>query len=419
MITSGWFMSVAAMIWLLGCSSSDNPTAPPPTMGPGTSPVMAFVQGSGFDGRVVGSIVLANDGTGDFYVGGDFTTYNGTASKGLIRLHPDGTVASTFGFDGSVAGLALARTGGSELYVLGPFTQFNGQPVPHLVRLTRTGSLDMAFRIPADLAPMSVIAPAADGSGDLYTVYKISFLNPADPIKGIALQIARLNPDGSRDPAFSTGIGFPGGGGLDNPVSITTLVSTINGRLYVGGGLMTYNGVNVESLLRLSPDGGLDSTFVANVGYGFTATVVETMALAGDGTSDLYAGGRIFEVNHVPTNGQIRVNDTGALDTIYAPAVGMVTLALAPVGDGTGDVLVFGFGEGGARLCRLNRHAAMVPTFHEPIIDREVFAIVPALDGTGDIYLGGEFTTYNGQVVNRIARIHADGTLASAGSFTP
>ena len=41
------------------------------------------------------------------------------------------------------------------------------------------------------------------------------------------------------------GIGFPGGGGLDNPVSITTLVTTINGRLYVGGALMTYNGVNV------------------------------------------------------------------------------------------------------------------------------------------------------------------------------
>ena len=144
------------------------------------------------------------------------------------------------------------------------------------------------------------------------------------------------------------------------------------------------------------------------------------MALAGDGTSDLYAGGRIFEVNnHVPTNGQIRVNDTGALDSIYAPTVSMLTLALAPAGDGSGDVLVFGpFGERGVRLCRLNRHGAVVSTFHEPIIDREVFTIVPALDGTGDIYLGGAFTT-NGQVVNRIARIHADGTLASAGSSTP
>ena len=75
--------------------------------------------------------------------------------------------------------------------------------------------------------------------------------------------------------------------------------------------------------------------------------------------------------------------------------------------------------QAGKRLCRLNRHGAVVPTFHEPIIDRDVFTIVPALDGTGDIYIGGQFTTYNGQVVNRIARIHADGTLASAGSSTP
>ena len=235
MITSGGLMSVAAMIWLLGCSSSDNPTAPPPTMGPGTSPVMAICAGLRL--RCTRERHRAgNDGSGDFYVGGDFTTYNGTASKGLIRLHPDGAVANTFGFDGSVASLALATTGGGELYVLSGtfsptvgFTHFNGQPVPPLVRLTRTGSLDPGFRFTAGFVPGSPIAPAANGSGDLYTVYKISFLNPADPINGIALQIARLNPDGSRDPAFSTGIGFPGGGGLDNPVSITTLVTTING----------------------------------------------------------------------------------------------------------------------------------------------------------------------------------------------
>jgi hypothetical protein len=30
----------------------------------------------------------------------------------------------------------------------------------------------------------------------------------------------------------------------------------------------------------------------------------------------------------------------------------------------------------------------------------EVFTIVPVLDDTGDIYIGGDFTTNNGQVVN-------------------
>jgi len=66
------------------------------------------------------------------YVGGEFTTYNGTATHGLIQLHPDGTVAHTFGqgFDGAVMDLALANTGGGELYVIGGFTHFDGHPVP-------------------------------------------------------------------------------------------------------------------------------------------------------------------------------------------------------------------------------------------------------------------------------------------------
>src|SRR6266545_2927418 len=67
-----------------------------------------FNQGSGFNGPV-GSIVLAQDGSGDIYVGGEFTTYKGTLANRLIRLHPDGTVAQTFGqgFDGIVSDAAL------------------------------------------------------------------------------------------------------------------------------------------------------------------------------------------------------------------------------------------------------------------------------------------------------------------------
>ena len=124
MITSGGFVSVAVIVLLLGCSGSDNSAAPSTMMNPGASPAISFAQGSGFD-ALVRSIVLTDDGSRDIYVGGDFARYNGTTSRGLIRLHPDGTVANTFGFDGYVAGIALAGTGNCELYVLGEFVQFS------------------------------------------------------------------------------------------------------------------------------------------------------------------------------------------------------------------------------------------------------------------------------------------------------
>ncbi|HSS31057.1 MAG TPA: delta-60 repeat domain-containing protein [Nitrospiraceae bacterium] len=97
---------------------------------------------------------MAQDGTGDLYVGGEFTAYKGTVGNQLMRLHPDGTVAQTFGqgFDNLVGGIFLAKTGGGELYVLGGFTQLDGQPVRRLIPLTRMGSLEAGFRVPAELS---------------------------------------------------------------------------------------------------------------------------------------------------------------------------------------------------------------------------------------------------------------------------
>jgi len=68
---------------------------------------------------------LAQDGTGNLYVGGEFTAYKGTVGNRLMRLHPDGTVAQTFGQVIGFPSLALAKTGGGELYVKG-LTQFSG-----------------------------------------------------------------------------------------------------------------------------------------------------------------------------------------------------------------------------------------------------------------------------------------------------
>src|SRR5215831_6655139 len=194
----------------------------------GVSPVMmASTQRST---GVVRQILLAEDSSRDIYVHGDFTSYQGSTANELIRLHADGSVANRFGqgFDGPIYRIALANTGGGELYVSGAFAHFDGQPVPHLVRLTRTGSLDPAFRFAADFDPGG-IAVAEDGSGEVYSVSSGPNLDCGQC--AYALQIARLNADGSVDPAFSTGHGFPGGLPSNaNPAWIQALLPTSNGK---------------------------------------------------------------------------------------------------------------------------------------------------------------------------------------------
>jgi hypothetical protein len=369
--------------------------------------VAPFNQGSGFNG-IVRSIVLAQDGTGDVFVGGDFTAYSGSGANRLVRLHRDGSVANRFGqgLDDLVLDLALARTGAGELYVTGGFSHFDGQSVPSLIRLTPSGSLDPAFRAAGVGSP---IATAEDGSGDLYAVF-----GEADPTCGPdsspqcnnRMQIVRLNADGSVDPAFSTRNGFPGGSSARaNPVILDAILPTSNGKLYVGGSLLTYNGVAVPSLVRLNVDGTLDQTFMPDIGYMINVPSVTSIARAGDGTTDLYAGRWV---------GSTRVHDSGETDTVYAPTVSMAVLDIAPVGDETNDVLVGGFSrEDNRHLKRLNRNGAVVPAFQEPNLDAEVYTILPVQDGTGDFYIGGLFTTYNGVRVNHFARVHADGSLAS------
>jgi hypothetical protein len=402
-----WVRGLFCVMLLAGCSGGDNPSASsssPPTT-PGAPASGPFNQGTGFNGSVY-KILLAEDGSGDIYVCGSFTSYNGSAANGLIRLHPDGSVANRFDFDGNVGAIALTRTGGGELYVAGggvdgSFSHFNGQPVPPLVRLTPSGALDAAFSFTGQFAPSAAIASGAiavaeDGSGDLYAVYS----GPAVDCDqcGYALQIARLNAGGSLDPAFSTGNGFPG-------ALIAALLPTSNGKLYVGGSVSTYNGASVPSLLRLNADGTPDPTFMADVGTMGNVPAVVAMVPAGDGTQDFYAGLWL---------GSIRVQPTGARDTAYEETVDLLTFAITPTGDGTNDVWVGGVSRGDNRhLKRVNRSGTVVSTFQEPNLDAEVYTIAPIQDGTRDFYIGGVFTTYNGVAVDHFARVHADGSLAS------
>jgi hypothetical protein len=383
-----------------------------PSTGGGGTGGTSFNQGSGFNG-IVRSIVVADDGSRDVYVGGEFTSYNGTLANGLIRLHPDGTVAHTFGqgVDGAVMDLVFAKTGGGELYVIGGFTHFDGHPVPPLIRLTRTGSLDTGFRLPAGFTPSFPIVAAEDGSGDLYATFTIPNPNATNPGESYLLNIARLNADGSVDPAFSTRPGFPTGSSGIADQMIRALMSMSTGKLYVGGGMYSYNGVSVPSLLRLNADGTLDSTFKSDVHY-LQSGIPKVLDLVpvGDGTGDIYAA--------LWDESSIRLHDTGATDTSYQPAVHFLAYAIAPVQDGSGDVLL---AQDRGNLYRFKRNGIVVPhpTYLSPPMDHEAYSIVPIFDGTGDVYIGGEFTMYDGVVVNHFARIHGDGALASVISTGP
>lgn len=124
--------------------------------------------------------------------------------------------------------------------------------------------------------------------------------------------IARLNSDGSLDPSFDPGTGFNG--------TIEKVLVQTDGKILVGGGFTGYNGVEKIALLRLNPNGSLDTTFDANILGGIVLTIaLQPDTLTG---SKILIGGSFSAVGGLTRNGFARINFNGSLDSGFNPTFG-------------------------------------------------------------------------------------------------
>src|SRR6478672_4092201 len=138
-----------SVMCLSGCGGGGNgggAGSPPSPAGSAST----FNQARGFNNAVTG-IVPVNDGSGDVFAAGSFTTYTDVVSNRLIRLHADGTVAQTFpdGFNAVVMMLVSAHDDRGAMYALGALTQCNAPPAAGFIRLNRDGSRDTNFQLAA------------------------------------------------------------------------------------------------------------------------------------------------------------------------------------------------------------------------------------------------------------------------------
>ena len=116
---------VAALAVLaMACHSSENDNG-----------VGASNQPPAFNNTVL-SITPAADGSGDVYVGGDFTTYNGAQTIRIVRLNANGTIDPAFatgvGFNGSVHNIVP----GEVRRITGDTACVRGRRLYHLQRDT-------------------------------------------------------------------------------------------------------------------------------------------------------------------------------------------------------------------------------------------------------------------------------------------
>jgi uncharacterized delta-60 repeat protein len=254
-------------------------------------------------------------------------------------------------FNGPVYAIAVAENA-DDIYVGGAFTEYNGTPVDFFVRLNSDGAIDPSFDVGSGFNNVvTSIAVANDGSGDIYaggafTIYRGNARN----------NIARINSDGSNDAGFDVGFGF------NDDVNSIAVANDGSGDIYAGGAFTDYRGNASNSIARINSDGSYDAGF--DVGSGFNDWVY-SIAVANDGSGDIYAGGFFTVYRGNGSNYIARINSDGSNDAGF------------DVGSGFNDW---------------------------------VFSIAAANDGSGDIYAGGAFTVYRGNARNYIARINSDGS---------
>ncbi|MEL1255694.1 hypothetical protein AAEO57_18015 [Flavobacterium sp. DGU38] len=240
---------------------------------------------------------------GKMIIGGSFTTYNNTICNRIARILPDGSLDSSFlsgsGCNGQVYSVAVQTD--QKIVVAGSFTKYNGVTVGHVVRLLQDGTIDSSFNtvLGAD-GTIDVIMLQPDG--------KMILGGRFDTFNGMAhSRLVRLNSDGSIDTGFSVGTGF------DKNVYALGLQS--DGKIIVGGSFLNYNGISKKRILRLHPNGALDTTF--DSGTGFSNSDVRSILIQPDDRI-LIGGGFSGNYNGTAVLRLVRLASGGSIDTSFS-----------------------------------------------------------------------------------------------------
>jgi uncharacterized delta-60 repeat protein len=204
-------------------------------------PELAFAPGGPPPPGILDLLLLPN---GKAIVGGAFGFIGGVEQSSVARLHTDGSLDTSFVpafFSSTVYSLARQRDG--KILATGDFW---AHPGVNLARLHPDGALDENFNPELCCASDDPVGVAVAVQEDGRILYAGTSHPPGtDPP---ALGLVRLNADGTFDPTFQAGTGFE----LAGYVQAITLQA--DGKVLIGGGFITVNGVPRIGIARLNND---------------------------------------------------------------------------------------------------------------------------------------------------------------------
>ncbi len=265
-------------------------------------------------------------------------------------------------------------------------------------RLNPNGSLDTTFFTGLTMSVKKYLV-LADG--------KVIVGGPGQNNNNSTLiDVTRRNPNATYDAAFAifTNTGLPN--------FIEDMALQTDGKIFVVGTFAGANSTTRTSIMRLGTNGIIDNTFI-NPTFVFStnpdAHHLRRVIVQPDGK--ILIGGGIEQVNGATRHLIARLNSDGSVDTTFTPNLAgtiLTDMVLQP----DGKILVGQ--QTNPAISRLNADGSVDSTF-TATNDTPLLAV--ALQADGKILVGGAFPSFRGQARNHLARLNADGTLDS--TFVP
>jgi hypothetical protein len=268
----------------------------------------SFNTGDGFDVGVVNSIAI--DDLGDLYVGGDFNRYDGVNASCIIKLKPDGSRDTSFnvgtGFNAEVYDIKIDYDG--NIWVGGNFTSYkDDEIIKYITKLYKNGSPYPDF-----------INSTLDGRVRTICLNSVDILNRSVFIGGDFLQyddgsttatcykISSLKSNGYiNDANFALGESFCSG------CTVYSISQDYQGNIFVGGDFSSYYLNSSPNIVKITNNGAYDSTF--NVGTGFDGLIFSTFPV----NSSVFTGGRFSDYDGREVYAVTMINNTGLLDKLF------------------------------------------------------------------------------------------------------
>jgi uncharacterized delta-60 repeat protein len=213
-----------------------------------------------------------------------------------------------------------------------------------------------------------------------------------------------LNSDGSLDEAFDVGSG-------PDYIYSGDIAVQQDGKILIGGDFYSFDGNTSSNLARLNTDGSFDSSFDVGSGGDYAVYAIEVLS---DGK--ILIGGEFSGFNSSDYEYLARLNSDGSIDTSFDTEIdlnsGITAIASQPDGK---IILAGGFtsvhGVTAARIVRLTSSGAYDATLSAgSAANGPIYKILYHTDGS--LVVGGNFTKYNGEIVNHITKVSLAGGQA-------